>query len=231
MPIVESFDPTLLIFAALAVFVLWKLRSVLGERNDRETPAPGRFQPVNSPMRSGPLSGPAPLKPPVEPAPAERWIGLAEKGGKAWAGLDAIAAADPGFSGPAFIEGARKAYEMIVTAFAKGDRETLRRLLSPDVYENFQSEISAREARGETVENALVSIDSTTVDDARASPQSNSVTVRFASKLITARRDKGGQIIEGSLEHAAAIVDLWTFARDPTAQDPNWKLIATETVH
>ena len=94
------------------------------------------------------------------PLPADRWNGVAETGSKAWAGLDAIAATDAAFSGPAFfIEGARKAYEIIVAAFAKGDRDTLRRLLSPDVFDGFAAEISGREARGESVESALVSID------------------------------------------------------------------------
>ena len=137
---------------------------------------------------------------------------------------------DAAFSGPAFIEGARKAYEIIVAAFAKGDRDTLRRLLSAEVFDSFAAEISARETRGESVESALVSIDSASVDDARALPQSNNITVRFTSKLITARRNREGQIIEGDLDHAAKIVDLWTFARNPKARDPNWKLVATETV-
>ncbi len=230
MSLDQAFDPTMLVFAALAIFVLWKLRSVLGERGGRDTSTPGRFQPQGAPFRARPAGAQSP-EDPAQAAPADRWSGLAEQGSKAWAGLDAIAAADPSFSGPGFIEGARKAYEMIVAAFARGDRETLRRLLAPEVFDNFAREISAREARGETVESALVSIDSTTVDDARVQPQSSVVTVRFASKLITARRNRAGEIIEGSLDHAAAIVDLWTFARNPKAQDPNWKLVATETAH
>lgn len=230
MPIDEAFDPSVLIFAAIAIFVLWKLRSVLGERHDRQGPTPSRFQPSDAPARGGPLPGAAPISGAAKPLPADRWNGVAELGSKAWVGLDSIAAADPAFSGPGFIDGARKAYEIIVAAFAKGDRDTLRGLLSADVFDSFASEISARETRGESVESALVSIDSATVDDARALPQSNSVTVRFVSKLITARRNREGQIIEGDLDHAAKIVDLWTFARNPKARDPNWKLVATETV-
>ena len=229
MSIDQAFDPSLLIFAALALFVLWKLRSVLGERTERDQSAPSRVQPVSAASGSenapGNVIAPAAFQPP----PAERWTGIAEKDSKAWAGLDAVAAADAGFSGPAFIEGARKAYEMIIAAFAKGDRETLGRLLSPHVFENFAAEISARELRGETLESALVSIDSAMVEDASASADLNSVTVRFASKLISARRDKDGQLIEGSPEHTIPTVDLWTFARNPKAQDPNWKLVATET--
>jgi predicted lipid-binding transport protein (Tim44 family) len=231
LPLDEAFDPSVLIFAALAVFVLWKLRSVLGERNDREGPTLGRFQPTGAPLGGAPLPGAAPISSAAKPLPADRWNGVAETGSKAWAGLDGIAATDAAFSGPAFIEGARKAYEIIVAAFAKGDRDTLRRLLSADVFDGFAAEISSREARGESVESALVSIDSAVVDDARALPQSNSVTVRFTSKLITARRNRQGEVIEGDPSQAAKIVDLWTFARNPRARDPNWKLVATETVH
>jgi len=226
----EGFDPSVLIFAALAIFVLWKLRSVLGERNGRESSTPSRFPPFGASARGGPLPDAAPLSGAAKPLPADRWNGIAEAGSKAWAGLDGVAAADAAFSATVFIEGARKAYEIIVAAFAKGDRDTLRRLLSADVFDSFAAEISAREARGETVESALVSIDSATVDDARALPESNSITVRFVTKLLTARRNREGQIIEGDLDHAAKIVDLWTFARNPKARDPNWKLVATETV-
>ena len=149
----EAFDPSVLIFAALAVFVLWKLRSVLGERNDRGEPTLGRFQPTGAPLGGAPLPGAAPISSVAKPLPADRWNGVTETGSKAWAGLDAIAAADTAFSGPAFIEGARKAYEIIVAAFAEGDRDTLRRLLSADVFDGFAAEISGREARGEVVES------------------------------------------------------------------------------
>jgi predicted lipid-binding transport protein (Tim44 family) len=227
----QNFDPTLLVFAALAVLVLWKLRSVLGERSDRDISGAGRYQPQGAPFRSRTAQSAPPPASAARNQADDRWDGLAEKGSKSWAGLDAIAAADPNFSGPAFIEGARKAYEMIVMAFAKGDRETLRRLLSAEVFDNFAGEISAREARGETVESELVSIDAATVEDARAQAQSNVVTVRFASRLITARKNREGEIIEGALDHPAAIVDLWTFSRNPKAQDPNWRLVATESAH
>jgi predicted lipid-binding transport protein (Tim44 family) len=225
-----SFDPSLLVFAALAVFVIWKLRSVLGTRSDRDSAEPSRFQPLGAPSRN-PQFEPRPAGAAASAENADRWRGIAEKGGKAWNGLEAIAAADPGFSGPTFIEGARKAYEMVVHAFAGGDRDTLRRLLSDEVYNNFLAEINSREARGETMESALVSIDQASVEDARALPRSNSITVRFSSKLITARKNKDGAVIEGDLERAATIVDLWTFSRDPGSRDPNWKLVATEAAH
>ncbi len=227
----ESFDPSLLILAALAIFVLWKLRSVLGERSERDGSTVSGFRSSGAPTRGGPLPGAAPSPGVAKPLAANRWNGVAEPGSKAWGGLDEIAATDTAFSGVSFIEGARKAYEIIVEAFAKSDRETLRRLLSADVFDRFAAEISARETRGETVQTALVAVESATVIDASALPRSNSITVRFVSQLITARRNREGRIIEGDPTNAAKIVDLWTFARNPGSRDPNWKLVATETVH
>ncbi len=228
MNIEQAFDPSILVFAALAIFVLWKLHSVLGMRSERDAPAQPRAR--FSPPKGG-FFGTRPAAPPVPVAvDAERWTGLAEKDSKAWAGLDAIAASDPSFTRDRFIEGARKAYEMIVAAFAKGDRDTLRRLLSPEVYENFARAIANREAKGESVETAVVAIDDTRVEDARLEGGVSNVTLRLAVKLMTTRRDRDGRVIEGA-EHPVSIVDLWTFARAPASRDPNWKLVATESLH
>jgi len=225
----QAFDPSILAFAALAIFVLWKLHSVLGIRSERDAPASPRNR--FSLPQGGFFRG---RREAAAPAPAaqdaERWTGLAEPGSKAWAGLDAIAASDPSFTRERFIEGARKAYEMVVSAFAKGDRDTLRRLLSPEVYDNFAREIARREEKGESVETAVVAIEDTRVEDARSEGGVNNVTLRFAVKLMTTRRDREGQIVEGG-EPPVSVVDLWTFARALASRDPNWKLVATESVH
>jgi predicted lipid-binding transport protein (Tim44 family) len=225
----DLFDPTLIAFAALAVFVIWKLRSVLGMRVDRETPPPARFAPrPPAPATLAPLPGAAPVaETPARPSGAERWEGVAEKGvASAWSGLDAVAAADPSFDGKAFLSGARRAYDLIVTAFAKGDRETLKPLLSQDVFDGFSSEIARREREGETMETAVVAIDSATVDSAQAVAGRNEVTVRFVVRLMSVRRDKAGETIDGG--QTRKVVERWTFARDSKASDPNWKLVATQ---
>jgi predicted lipid-binding transport protein (Tim44 family) len=228
----DPFDPTFILFAALAVFVIWRLRSVLGVRVDRDKPAPGPVGPVRR-SAPAPLPGAPPTVDtprPAQPVPAaERWKGLAEPGSAAWAGLDAVAAADPSFSGPAFLGGARKAYEMVVAAFAKGDRDTLCNLLSKEVFEDFSGEIRGREQRGETVKSAIVSIDSATVQAARAAPHAIEITVRFVCQLMNERRDSAGELIEGGVERPTRAVDLWTFARDPRSRDPNWRLVATQS--
>ena len=230
------FDLSILVFAAVAVFVIWKLWSVLGVRTDREGSIADRLRSRGRAGSSGATrlrdASPTPGPPPIALEPSvDRWKGFAEPGGSVWAGLDAIAASDPSFSGEAFLEGARKAYEMIVLAFARGDRDTLHNLLSKDVYDSFAREIDGREKRGERAETAVVSIDEATIQDAQAHRGSNRITVRFVSRLISAHRNKAGEIIEGSLDAEVTIVDLWTFARNPASRDPNWKLVATETRH
>ena len=144
------------------------------------------------------------------------------------AGLDAIVAADAGFDAKQFVAGARGAYEMIVTAYAEGDRRSLKNLLSRDVYDGFDGAIAEREKRGETVESRFVSLDGADITAAELRARTAQVTVRFHSKLITATRDKNGNVIDGSAERVTDITDVWTFARDVSSRDPNWKLVATE---
>jgi predicted lipid-binding transport protein (Tim44 family) len=232
-------DVSTIVFAVIAIFVVWKLRSVLGTRNGAERPPidpgassnfgqNGGLKPMMGQILRMPNAPPASAPAPVEPA--ERWKGVAEPGSKLAAGLDAIAGADPSFSPAGFLSGARSAYEMIVTAFAKGDRAALGSLLAPDVLDNFSKAIETRAARGETMETALVSIDSATFEDARLEGATAQATVRFAAKLVSHTQDKSGAITEGS----AAVVDhldVWTFSRDTGSRNPNWRLSGTETVH
>lgn len=237
LPANDSFDPSILILAALAVFVVWKLWSVLGVRTDRERPAADRLRGPAAGGRIGVAPPPptaaqnAALAPAaVEPA-ADRWKGLAEPGSKGWTGLDAVAAADRNFSGPTFIDGAKKAYEFIVEAFARGDRDALHNLLARDVFESFAGEIAGREQRGETAEAHVVAIESASVEDAQVNLRNAQITVRFVVRLVSARRNRAGEVIEGNATEALEITDLWTFARDVASRDPNWKLVATESVH
>ena len=239
----DSFDFSTIIFAALAIFVLYKLKSVLGTRTGEERPPFDPFKRRNADEADGGLPGAAPrnnvfrLPGAPEAAPdssapaagAARWEKLADA--DAFAGLDAIAAADPSFDGAPFLNGARSAYEMIVTSFARGDRDSLRALLSPEVFESFSGAIAAREAQGETVETTFVSIDKASIADAHLREGVGQITVRFASKLITLTRDRSGAVIDGGVDKIVDVIDVWTFARQAGARDPNWKLVATEAAH
>jgi predicted lipid-binding transport protein (Tim44 family) len=234
----DVFDIYTIVFLAVAVFIFLRLRSVLGQRTGRERPP---YDPFSRDSLRGPakdaakdnvvtLPGravePAPA---AEPAvPADRWKGVAETGTPIAAGLDAIAAADPDFDPQHFIVGARAAYEMVVTAYAEGDRRTLKNLLSHDVYEGFDAAITEREKRGEKAETRFVSIDTAEIVGAELRGKSAQVTVRFVSQLISVTRDKNGAVIDGNPEKVTEVTDVWTFARDISSRDPNWKLIATE---
>jgi predicted lipid-binding transport protein (Tim44 family) len=239
-----NFDISTVVFAIIAIFVVWKLRSVLGTRNGAERPpfdpapgpGPGRnpgagSQPMGQVVRL-PTSSPSAAGTVASAASgAARWKGFAEPGSTVAGGLDAIASADPGFSPDGFLSGARSAYEMIVTAFAAGDRKTLENLLAPDVMDNFSKAIAARVARNETTETTLVSIDSAIIEDARLNGAAAQISVRFASKLISSTRDKAGVVTEGSADSVVDHLDIWTFSRDTSSRNPNWRLSATETVH
>jgi predicted lipid-binding transport protein (Tim44 family) len=117
---------------------------------------------------------------------------------------------------------------MIVNAYAEGDRRTLKNLLSREVYDGFESAISEREKRGDTVESRFVSIDNAQISAAELRARSAQVTVRFSSQLVSVTRDKNGNVIDGNADKVTDVHDIWTFARDVSARDPNWKLVATE---
>jgi predicted lipid-binding transport protein (Tim44 family) len=237
----EPLDITTIIFALLAVFVVWKLRSVLGTRTGNEKQRDRTFSPrpeeARQPLPGGnvirlpgaPIADAGPAAP-SQPA-ADRWKDIVEPDSRAIPGLDAIAAAEAGFDARAFLAGAKSAYEMIVIAFAKGDRGTLRRLLADDVYESFSHAIGDREGRGDRVDMTFVSLEKVAIDDAQVKGSAAQITVRFLSKLITATYDKAGAVIDGSPERVVDMTDIWTFARELGSRDPNWRLVATETAH
>jgi len=143
-------------------------------------------------------------------------------------GLDEVARLEPGFDAKAFIGGAKVAYEMIVTAFAQGDRKTLKNLLSRDVFEGFDRAIAERERRGEKAETTFVSIDKAEITGVEVRNRVAQITVHFLSKLITATRDAAGKVVDGSPDTVVDVTDVWTFARALGVRDPNWQLVATE---
>ncbi len=220
--------PTVL-FALVAIFVAFKLRSVLGTRNDGERPT-GLVAPLRRAGGTAPAaapSAPAVAPPAPAPPPADRWRDVAAP--EAWSGLDAIVAADRGFSPEAFLSGARGAYEMVVNAFAAGDRQTLQNLLSPEAFGNFAAAIEARASAGQTMTTTVVAIEGATIEAAGLVGSSAHAGVRFTSKLASVVRDKAGEIVEGSAAEVADHVDLWTFVRDVRSRDPNWRLTATQS--
>lgn len=234
----DFLDTYTIVFIALAIFVIFRLRAVLGQRTGSERPP---FNPFERPEPPKPADGdnkvvplptarPAPqadMPPPVDPAAQLK--GIAEPGTPLAAALTEIMAAEPTFEPKGFLMGARAAYEMIVLAFARGDRRSLKDLLAKDVYDDFLAAITDRESRGEKVETTFVSIDKSDISEASLRGKTAAVTVRFISKLITATRDGSGTVIAGSPDKISDLSDVWTFAREAGSRDPNWRLVATRS--
>ncbi len=229
-----------IIFLALAVFIFLRLRNVLGQRTGSERPPYDRAArnivqgapDSNVVPIPGTVIDQAPMAPPADVAPpTDRWKGIAEAGTALAQGLDAIAAQDSSFDPRHFLSGARSAYEMIVLAFANGDRRSLKDLLSAEVYESFDAAIKERERQERKTETRFVSIDKAEVVGADARERNAQLTVRFVSQMISVTRDKTGAIVDGNPDKVADITDVWTFARDPSSRDPNWKLVGTGSAH
>jgi predicted lipid-binding transport protein (Tim44 family) len=226
----------IIIFAAIAVFLGLRLRGVLGRRtgNERQQrdpfkrPVPesrdetdrdktGRDKVIPLPDRN--------RTPTAESTPAD--IAKPEAGGLP--GLAQIRVADPSFDPQGFLGGARAAFEMIVGAFAAGDAAALKPLLSDEVFENFNGAIKARAKAKETLETTLVGISSAEIVEAELQGRTALVTVKFVSEQINVTKDAEGRIVDGDPATVAAITDIWTFARNTRARDPNWTLVATRS--
>jgi predicted lipid-binding transport protein (Tim44 family) len=142
-------------------------------------------------------------------------------------GLLDIKLADRTFETEKFVAGARSAYELIVTAFANGDRATLKPLLSDDVFSAFDTEIRGREQRHEKIAFTFVGFKESKVIHAGVKGRSGEITLSFSAQFISATSDAAGHVIDGDAKSVRDVTDVWTFARDLRARDPNWTLVAT----
>ena len=238
-------DLITLISLVVAIVAIWKLRSVLGQRTshdetridqqlrarqEREREAAANQKVVTVPRR-GPeeVAGAAAAADQASFAQAEEKVKTFSADPAVGQGLIAILRADGGFDPAGFLQGARQAYEMIVTAFAEGNRKMLRDLLSKDVMEGFNTAITERERRGEVIDQSFVGINKADIVEADLKNGVATVTVKFESQLISATRDKGGEVIAGDPQKITDVTDYWSFAREISSRNPNWKLVATES--
>ena len=231
-----EFDLFTFLPLAVAVFVLWKLRSVLGTRNGTEKPPLERYKPddqdlpeandnvVTLPNARGRKSDDGEVVDPVE----QRIGKIAGKNKKLKQGLTAIYSRDPSFDTDQFVSGSKVAYEMIVTGFADGDKRALKGLLSRDVYENFEAAIDDRASRKEKLESSFVGIEKADIASAELQKDEAQVTMRFVSQMISATLNADEEVIDGDQQAVVEITDVWTFARPVKSGDPNWKLVATD---
>ena len=233
----------IILIGLVAIFLILRLRSVLGKRTGNERP-PARdpFSPPAPPPPS-PRVGDAPTGsngndnvlplPKPQPRPSLATTG---PGGiratvlpTATSGVAAIRAADPNFDFAGFSAGARAAFTTIVEAFAKGDTATLRPLLDDATYGSFEAAIRGRAERKEKAETTLIGFEASDISSAELRGTQASVTVRFVSEQINVVRNADSQIIDGNPNEVQKVVDLWTFRRDIKSSDPNWLLIKTES--
>lgn len=219
-----------LVFLALAVFVAWRLRSVLGTKTGHEKPPewlPRQGQPQAPQAEGNVIRMPGVAANDAADKPF-RWAAVTTPGTPLAEGLDAIAREEPSFDAQEFVQGAKAAYEMIVMSFARGDRKTLKGLLARDVYEDFEQEIVEREKRKETAETTFVSMQKAEMASAEVRGRAGFVTVRFQPKLISVVRDATGAVVDGSPDQVVDVAETWTFSRQLGSRDPNWLLVATE---
>jgi len=196
----------ILVFAVVAGILVFRLRSVLGRRTGNERRRDLPFSPTATPANPAPAGD----------AAAPRVLTGADVG-------------DPAFDSAAFLTGAKGAFQIIVEAFAAGDRAKLQPLLSPDVFRSFGDAIAARDRAKEKQETKIVGIKSADIVKNRVEGATALVTVRFVSDQILVTRDAADAVIEGNPDKSVEHTDLWTFSRSTRSPDPNWTLIATET--
>jgi len=228
----EFFDFGTIFFMVAAIVIFFQLRNVLGRRTGSERPP---FDPYTAGRERTKEAAPENVvslprrKGAADTPDAYAAIdAFAKPGTELNKGLRAVKDADPDFDPKTFLEGAKMAYEMIVMAFADGDKRTLKNLLSREVYEGFVAAINEREARSEKIQSSFVGIDKAEIVGAEMKGTEAHITLRIVSELISATLDKSGTVIDGDAETVAEVKDVWTFARDTRSRDPNWKLAATE---
>lgn len=225
-----DFDIVLVIALVIAVVVFLQLRSVLGKRTGFERPPfdPYSRQSENAEEKETDTVVALP-KPEAKAADDFSDIDkIAPEDSDLNKGLRAIRKEDATFSPNSFLDGARVAYEMVVTAFAKADKNTLKSLLSDDVFAGFSSAIDERDKKVETVKFTFVGIDKIEIIDASCEADIAQLTIRVESEIISATYDDSQKLIDGDPQTIAEIKDIWTFARNVKSRDPNWKIIGTE---
>jgi predicted lipid-binding transport protein (Tim44 family) len=213
----------IIIFAVVAAFIFWRYRSVLGQRSDDDVTRP---PPSQTQSHKGKDDGVVILDRgqfrevrPTPPAPAPESLAGA---------LAAISAKEKDFSEKSFLAGARQAFGIIVTAFAEGNTETLRRFLDDTVFATFERTIKTRQQRGETVQFTLEDIRTAELLEAKLDGDAATIKVEILSEQQQILRDAAGTIIEGDPDRINEVRDIWSFRRTLGSNDPTWRLVATK---
>ncbi|NQU58893.1 MAG: Tim44 domain-containing protein [Rhodospirillales bacterium] len=230
----QFFD--IILFAMIAVFLILRLRSVLGRRDGHEGGFPDIFNRLSSTDKKEKddgsdndnvvsLNDQDDISSESASVPFEE-----EEQTPLLMGLRAIAAADRDFDPDEFISGARIAFEYILGAYASGDSKALEPLLSGDVFANFEKSIRDRDEAGQTMEETLVGISKAELVEAEMEGSIAQITVKFISDQVHALSDGEGAIVEGDPNKIVSVTDFWTFSHDTRSRDPNWSLAATRSL-
>lgn len=215
----------IIFFAMVAAFIALRLRNVLGRKtgNERRRAAPSAR--VARPAEDNVVT--MPERRPDRPLEETSIANVADDQVKR--GLTDIRLADPSFDLDGFIEGARSAFGMVIEAFARGDRETLRPLLADDVFGSFEAAISERERAGHVFETQIVNMPRADIIEAGMIGRNARITVRFCSEQINVMRNAEGHVVDGDAARIDEVTDIWSFERDTRSSDPNWTLVETRT--
>jgi predicted lipid-binding transport protein (Tim44 family) len=233
--------PTLIAIGVIIVVFL-RMRTILGSRTGNERPPVPRARPRSADQAPDAPTDETVVAPRVPMSDSgEAQIDdrrrrkleaeieqLAGGNTEIASGLSAIATADSSFMPKSFLEGAKAAYEMIVTAFAAGDRKILKPLLDKDVYDGFEQVIVEREAAGNKVDFTFVGLPGVDISEVEFDKKTAQITIRYKAEIVSATRDPDGNLVEGNADQVMTIKDEWTFARNVRSRDPNWKLVATQ---
>lgn len=218
----------ILLYALVAAGLVFWLRSVIGTRHgdERERSNPFTSAPAEKPAFEGTeapktLDLPSLAEAGILPRNVRIDNPVSERG------LEDIAAADRSFDPVTFVTAAQEAFAIIVEAFAKGDRETLRDLLADPVYNAFAGAIGARDAKGETVSTEIHAVRHADIVDARLAGKDAFITLRFTADETCVIRDRDGRVLSGDPDRITEMVDLWTFTRNIKSRDPRWLLCET----
>jgi predicted lipid-binding transport protein (Tim44 family) len=218
-----GFPIDLVLFGMIAAFLVLRLRSVLGKRQGFERPDLPAKPAATAVPRSMPQG--QVIEGTAEALPKRAVPEPTSEAGQVLARMQQI---DPQFQPSRFLEGAETAFRMIVTAFAAGNREALRPLLSPDTFAAFDTAISARETAGETQKTEIRAIPTIDIDHAGIAGTVADITVRFVSDQVNVTLSQNGLPVGGA-EAVMEITDLWTFERDLVSRDPTWRLVAARS--
>lgn len=220
----------LLLFAAIAAFLVFRLRNVLGRRmgNDRSPFGSSEQSEDKSQVSEENTNGQNVVTLPDRQS-EDPFIDQSE--GEFGENLRKIREADSSFNSGTFVEGSCAAFEIIITSYASGDSESLRPLLSDEVYDKFSGAISARADNGQVIEMTLVGIQSSEIIEASMDGSVAFVTNKFVTEQIEVTKNLAGEVIDGDPTRVTSVTDIWTFARNTRSRNPNWTLVATEATN